>query len=191
MTKRDPRPEPNGITAMVLGLGAIGRLTAQHLAALHVSELHLVDHRVVTRRDGPSAGYFAEDIGRLRIHATAQLCHGLNPDAAVFTHRRLPRRSPHTAAVFVCSDADQTQRLLATDIRTGFVGQAFVDGPEIHVLSGGRSRVHLRRTRSSGAAAMIAAGLLIDQFHRWMAGETPVAHIRLNLAHLRFGVQPS
>ena len=59
----------------IIGLGAVGRQTALLLAALGLPRLQLVDSRVVTRALHAAEGYPFEDVGRPRVHATAQLCH--------------------------------------------------------------------------------------------------------------------
>ena len=65
--------------ATVLGLGGVGRQVAVQLAALGVGRLQLVDRRSVGVRTHAAEGFAAEDVGRPRVHATAQACHQINP----------------------------------------------------------------------------------------------------------------
>ena len=49
------------------------------LAALGIQRLLLVDPRNVPRTRYAADGYLAEDAGRPRVHAVAQVCHQINP----------------------------------------------------------------------------------------------------------------
>jgi len=114
----------NGIAdaaAIVVGLGGVGRQLAMQLAALGVRRLLLVDAGRVSRREAAVECYFAEDVGRPKRHATAELCHRLNPQLDVHTSERFsPRRLTGNDVLFVCEldrAAAQTLRAARRNIR--------------------------------------------------------------------------
>ena len=60
--------------ATVIGVGAIGRQVALQLAAMGVPWLQLVDFDVVETSNLASQAYLEEDLGKLKVEATAALC---------------------------------------------------------------------------------------------------------------------
>lgn len=184
----------------VIGVGAIGRQVALQLAAMGVGALHLVDFdRVEEANLGPQA-YLAEDVGRSKVVATADLVARLNPDLRIdATAERYARSMEVRPVLFCCVDSIQTRRLV-------FEGAAartrlFVDGrmaaEVLRVLSAfdGPSRSRYASTlfdpaqahregctaRSTIYCANVAAGLMVGQFARWLRGIDPELDLGLNL----------
>ena len=65
--------------ATVIGVGAIGRQVAHQLASIGVPSLQLIDPDVVAVENLACQGYFEDDLGRSKVHATAEMCHQINP----------------------------------------------------------------------------------------------------------------
>ena len=78
-------------SATIIGLGSVGRQVAIQLAGLGVRRVQLIDARIVSMATHMREGYALEDVGRQRVHATAQLCHQLNP---ILEAHALSARSP-------------------------------------------------------------------------------------------------
>ena len=64
--------------ATVIGVGAIGRQVALQLTAMGIPWLQLVDFDVVETSNLASQGYLEEDLGKLKVEATAALCRRIN-----------------------------------------------------------------------------------------------------------------
>src|SRR5207248_4690198 len=60
--------------AVVIGVGAVGRQVALQLAAVGVPRLTLYDDDRVGVENLAPQGYWAEDLGRLKVDATARAC---------------------------------------------------------------------------------------------------------------------
>ncbi|MBU0717569.1 MAG: hypothetical protein KJ749_04910 [Planctomycetes bacterium] len=87
--KDRPHAGRSEYTPLVIGLAGVGRQVALQPTALGVEHLQLVDSKLVRRTQRIIAGYFAEDAGRRRQHATAELCHRLQPQLAMHTVARV------------------------------------------------------------------------------------------------------
>jgi hypothetical protein len=210
MTKRHPawsdmRAHLAKITATVVGLGGVGRGVAVQLAALGVTRLQLVDAGAVGLRAQSCEGYAYEDIGRPKVHATAQACHAINPRLEVHA---VQSRSVHGLdpgeAVFCCDlsphgcqlawrAAAQASFLAAVRLANDQIDIIVIAGrkngrrPE---MPGPNSGKHLSRRRAIRwpHVASITAGLLVAEFVRWASGEAVHRQIRLGLRELQLTV---
>ena len=63
----------------VIGVGAIGRQVALQLAAVGARRLQLIDFDRVEATNVTTQGFLADDIGQLKVRATAQLIGRLDP----------------------------------------------------------------------------------------------------------------
>ena len=79
--------------ATVIGVGAIGRQVALQLAAMGVPWLQLTDFDVVETSNLASQGYLEEDLGKLKVEATAALCKRINAGAEIIPVAERFRRS--------------------------------------------------------------------------------------------------
>ena len=70
-----------GVT--VIGVGAIGRQVALQLAAIGVRRLQLVDFDRVDHTNITTQGYLLDDMGQLKVNATAQAIARLDPTIEV------------------------------------------------------------------------------------------------------------
>jgi hypothetical protein len=187
----------------IIGLGGVGRQVAMQFAALGVPWLQLVDARAVTRATHRAEGYAYEDIGRLKVHATAQACHQLHPKLEVHT---LPKRSVQGLdlgdAVFLCPTSATILRSLgpSTGGQSTVVVQCDAEGTFVPVAvatnveslpdvpgpvgqSAGKSTAR-RSPLVPVYAATVAAGLAVAEFVRFAVGHQPPRTIRLDLEKL-------
>ena len=185
----------------VIGVGAIGRQVALQLAAIGVPQLQLIDFDTVEEVNLAPQGYLQDDLGRAKVQATADLCQQIYPMLDVSEINDRFRRSQHEVGnvVFCCVDSIDTRRLIWQSVqeRVQFFCDGRMSGEVIRVLSvaneAGRS--HYPTTLfSSGEAfqgactarstiytANIAAGLMIQQFTRWLRRLPVDSDLQLNL----------
>ena len=196
------KPPPDRLAdcgATVIGLGALGRNVAWQLAALGVPRLQLVDPARVARAQATCEGYFFEDIGRTKAHATAELVHRVNPAIEVSAHvgRFKPGLETHPS-VFCCVRNLRTRKTVwrSVSVSVGFFADGRFTKHTLRVLAVCDARSQARyarmiqrdaaKSRSDGAAgrgaetsrtatstAAIAAGLMVDQFTRFLRGDPP------------------
>ena len=178
------------LSALVVGLHGIGRQVAQQLASLGLQKLTLID-----------AGYFAEDLGRYRRHATGEFCHRFNADLAIETRTRVNSRKldVHTA-VLDCGLKLPAEQVVWRQLRdrVAFYGSVHATARmiQIRVVWDSRSaRRYERWLRRQDAVhrviagprpvplhvAAVAAGLIVLQFERFMAGRKPASDVWLDL----------
>ncbi len=183
--------------ALVIGVGAIGRQVAQQLAAVGVAQIDLIDFDQVAVENLAAQAYWPADLGRAKVHATADLCRSINPEVQVHTHADTFRRSSlkamayfhdrqHRQVVFCCVDSITTRKLIWDVLRERV--SLFIDGrmsaEVIRVLTAGEpARDHYYEStlfddnqayvgactaRSTIYSASIAAGLMVGQFTKWL-----------------------
>ena len=80
--------------ATVVGVGAIGRQVALQLASMGITWLELVDFDLVEPSNLASQGYLEEDLGKLKVEATAQLCRRINGKLVSFPPGRVLALDP-------------------------------------------------------------------------------------------------
>jgi len=173
----------------VVGVGAIGRQVALQLAAIGVPRLQLVDFDSVDHTNVTTQGYWASDIGELKVTATAAAATRLDPAVSVETiaDRFRPRRK-HGTAVFCCVDSIAARAAIWRSAHAGcrFWADGRMLGEVIRILAvaEGEHRAYYPNTlfaaaeaqagsctaRSTIYAASIAAGLMVHQFTRWLRG---------------------
>jgi len=193
------------LPALVVGLRGIGRQVALQLASLGVQTLMLIDAGRVDPAEAATDGYFAEDVGRCRRHATAGLCHQINPAMAIETNTRVSshKLDLHTA-VLVCgleAPAEQAVWRQVCD-RQAFYASVNITAYMIRIRVAWDSSSTRRYERwlhrqdaghrvSAGLrpvplhVAAVAAGLMILQFGRFLAGGKPASDVWLDLSTLR------
>ena len=196
--------------AVVVGVGAIGRQVALQLAAVGVETLDLVDHDVVAVENLAAQAYWPQDLGRPKVHATADACRLVNADLQVHVHATAFRRSsPKSIAafhdrqrrlvLFCCVDSITTRRLVweAVRDRVALMLDGRMSAEVIRVLAVGEPAGdrHYDSTlfaqaqayagsctaRSTIYAASVAAGLMVGQFAKWLRGLPLERDLTLNL----------
>jgi sulfur carrier protein ThiS adenylyltransferase len=201
-----PADKLANVHALVIGVGAIGRQVALQLASIGVSRMTLYDHDFVAVENLAAQGYWPEDLGQPKVHATAKVCQQILPGMDITTmperYRRHGIRLHDTntrQVVFACVDSITTRKMLWESLHSQV--RVFLDGR----MSGEVIRVlacdertdpsHYASTlfpeqeaqsapctsRSTIFTASIAAGLMIAQWVRWLRGVTVVPDQTLNL----------
>lgn len=175
--------------ATVIGVGAIGRQVAWQLAALGVPKIQFIDFDLVEPSNVTTQGYLADDVGRAKVNATADLCQQIEPllDVEEIKDRFRPAMAVGTA-VFCCVDSISTRATIwrAVERRAAFWADGRMLGEVIRVLAatGHQGRKHYASTlfaqseaqagrctsRSTIYAASLAAALLVHQFTRYLRG---------------------
>jgi sulfur carrier protein ThiS adenylyltransferase len=186
--------------ATVIGVGAIGRQAALQLTAIGVPSLQLVDFDLVEVSNLTSQGYLEEDLGKLKVQATAALCMKVNSDLETDAMPERFRRSMEIGnAVFCCVDSIDVRRLIwdAVKDKVTFFCDARMSAEVLRVLTvcDSKSRTHypttLFRTEEAFAGpctakttiycANIAAGLMVAQFTKHLRQLPIEPDLQLNL----------
>ena len=186
--------------ATVIGVGAIGRQVALQLAAIGIPWLQLIDFDVVEESNLASQGYLEDDLGRQKVHATADLCQQVNHRLEVHEVNERFRRSMKIGdTVFCCVDSIDIRRLIweAVKNRTSFFGDGRMSAEVIRILTASDtpSRAHYPTTlftaneahhgactaKTTIYTANIAAGLMLTQFTKHLRGLPVDPDIQFNL----------
>jgi sulfur carrier protein ThiS adenylyltransferase len=175
------------LTATVIGVGAIGRQVALQLAAIGTPRMQLIDFDRVEASNVTSQGYWQGDIGDVKVAATRNAIHAIDPTIVVDTCADRFRPKQSVADVLFCAVDSISARASiwrAVEHRCRFWADGRMLGETIRVLSAAEmaGRQHYATTlfsqaeaqtgqctsRSTIYAASIAAGLMLHQFSRWL-----------------------
>ena len=185
----------------VIGVGAIGRQVALQLAAMGVPRLQLIDYDSVETVNLAPQGYLQDDLDRPKVQATADLCQQINPGLEVVEVHDRYRRSQQEVGntVFCCVDSIETRRLIWQSVKDKI--QFFCDGRmsgeviRVLTIAGEMGREHYPTalfnpgeayrgactSRSTIYTANIAAGLMVQQFTRWLRRLPTDTDLQFNL----------
>jgi hypothetical protein len=188
------------LTATVIGVGAIGRQVAIQLAALGVPRLQLIDFDTVEETNVTTQGFDFEDVGQLKVDATAGAVQRIDPLIEVEDiPDRYRSRIEIGDAVFCCVDSISARSAIwrSASKKCQFWCDGRMLGEVIRVLTAAdiESRKHYPTTlfRQSEAqagrcmahgaiyTACIAAGLMTHQFTRWLREILVDSDLTLNL----------
>ncbi|SFJ51426.1 ThiF family adenylyltransferase [Planctomicrobium piriforme] len=184
----------------VIGVGAVGRQAALQLAAIGVRRLQLIDFDTVEATNVTTQGYLCEDVGALKVDATAAQLWRVDPQLEVqsLADRYRPAQDIG-AVVFCCVDAIGSREAIwrAVSRRSQFWCDGRLRGEVLRVLTAAdpASRGHYPTTlfpqsqaqpgactsRSTIYTAGIAAGYMVHQFTRWLRGLPVTPEVLLNL----------
>ena len=186
--------------ATIIGVGAIGRQVALQLAAMGVPWLQLVDFDVVETSNLASQGYLEEDLGKLKVEATAAQCRRINSGIEIISVTERFRRSLEIGnAVFDCVDKIDARRLIWEAVKnaTSFYADGRMSAEVLRVLTAcdTASRQHYPTTlfhaeeafvgactaKTTIYCANIAAGMMVAQFTKYLRQLPVEADIQLNL----------
>ncbi|MDI6451744.1 ThiF family adenylyltransferase [Anaerobaca lacustris] len=186
--------------ATVIGVGAIGRQVALQLAAMGILWLELVDFDLVETSNLASQGYLEDDLGQLKVDATAMQCRKVNAGIEIVSVPERFRRSMEIGnAVFVCVDTIDIRRLIwqAVGEQVSFFCDGRMSAEVLRVLTAcdAPSRSHYPSTlfrmeeafvgpctaKTTIYCANIAAGMMIAQFTKYLRQLPTEADIHLNL----------
>jgi hypothetical protein len=195
-----PRERLEGLAIGVIGVGAIGRQVALQLASLGARQLTLVDFDEVEEVNVTTQGYLQEDVGKSKVLATAQAISRI--DTGIKVSQICARYRPGLPvgdAVFCCVDSISARGAIWR--AAGRNAQFWVDGRmlgeviRILAVADGVGREYYPTTLFAQAEAMtgactargviftaaIAAGLMTQQFTRWLRGLPTDCDLSLNL----------
>ncbi|TWU37945.1 Molybdopterin-synthase adenylyltransferase [Novipirellula aureliae] len=171
----------------VIGVGAIGRQVALQLASLGVRRLQLIDFDTVESTNVTTQGYLASDVGVSKVLATKLAIERIDSAIEIDMIIDRYRRSQQVGQViFCCVDSITARSAIWRSLRDQVV--LFVDGrmlgEVIRILTADSdSSAEYYATTLFAAAeaqqgactshgtiytASIAAGLMVQQFTRWL-----------------------
>ena len=186
--------------ATVVGVGAIGRQVALQLTAMGIPWLQLIDYDVVEKSNLASQGYLEEDLDKLKVNTTVQLCQRINSSLEIHVVPERFRRSMETGdIIFCCVDSIDVRRIVWDSVKDK--ARYFADGrmsaEVLRVLTACdfESRKHYPSTlfrteeafvgpctaKTTIYCANIAAGLMVAQFTKYLRQLPVDADIQLNL----------
>ena len=186
--------------ASVIGVGAIGRQVALQLAAMGIPWLQLIDPDAVETSNLASQGYLEDDLGKLKVDATADLCQKINSGLEIHVVPERFRRSMEIGNIVLCCVDDiNTRQLIWRAVKDKV--SCFVDGrmsaETLRVLTACdfESRKHYPTTlfhaeeafvgpctaKTTIYCANIAAGLMLAQFAKYLRQLPVDFDIQLNL----------
>jgi len=194
-----PRERLAGLTAAVIGVGAVGRQVALQLAAIGVPRLQLIDFDRVEATNVTTQGYLEGDVGELKIDATRRAVEAI--DRTIRLDAINDRFRPKQAvgeAVFCCVDSISARASIwrAMRHRYRFWVDARILGEVIRILvadghddlrydstlfSQAEAQAGQCTARSTIYAASITAGLMVHQFARWLRGLPVDVDMTMNL----------
>jgi hypothetical protein len=213
-----PSEKLSACHAVVIGVGAVGRQVALQLSAIGVSHLTLIDHDVVGVENLAPQAYWPQDIGHLKVLATAALCRQIHPDGRVEVIAERFRRSMVKSlaaftetqtrpVIFACVDRIATRGLIWQAVKNtaAFVADGRMNAEVIRVLAVAQPAIDSYypttlfapeealigscTARSTVYTASIAAGLMLGQFTKWLRGLPVERDVMLNLLSAELTVQ--
>ena len=171
----------------VIGVGAIGRQVALQLTALGVRKLGLIDFDSVELTNVTTQGYLIADVGSSKIEATTRALREMDPSIHLTLVRdRFRPHLPIGDAVFYCVDSMTARaaiwRSIAHRCRCWIDGRMLSEVMRILVATEVQGCDHYPTTlfhqsdaqvghctaRGTIYTAAIAAGLMVNQFTRWL-----------------------
>lgn len=182
-----PRERILDCKATVIGVGAVGRQVAMQLTAIGVPQLQIIDHDIVEESNIASQGYYQNDIDRFKVHATADICHEINPKLELYTPSERFKRSMKIGnCVFNCVDSIETRKHIwdAVKDKTSFYCDGRMSSETLRVITAydAQSREYYPQTlfsqeqayagpctaKTTIYCANIAAGFMLAQFTKYL-----------------------
>jgi sulfur carrier protein ThiS adenylyltransferase len=202
-----PRERILDCKATVIGVGAIGRQVASQLAAIGLPWIQLFDHDTVEESNIASQGYFEDDSTRFKVHATADICHQINPRLELHTiNERFKRSAAFGNCVFCCVDSITTRRHIwdAVKDKVNFFVDGRMSAEVLRVITAcdEKSRKYYPQTlfaseqaqtgpctaKTTIYCANIAAGFMLAQFTKYLRLLPVDPDIQINLLALELNV---
>jgi sulfur carrier protein ThiS adenylyltransferase len=220
LTDRDVRQRelvpPERLAAchgVVIGVGAIGRQVALHLAALGLPQLTLFDDDHVNVENLAVQGYWPADLHQPKVTATAALCRQIQPALHITARTERFRRStawePGSTGplvVFACVDSMAARRLIWETLheRAALYLDGRMSAEVIRVLAWAppapasayastlfppaEAYTAACTAQATLYSASMAAGLMLAQLTRWLRGVPVDPDVTLNLLAMELTV---
>jgi hypothetical protein len=195
-----PRERIMECRATIIGVGAIGRQVASQLSAIGLPWMQLFDHDIVEDSNIASQGYFEDDLTRFKVHATADICHQINPRLKLHTFKeRFKRSAVFGNCVFCCVDSIVTRRHIwnAVKDKVSFFVDGRMSAEVLRVITAcdEKSRQYYPQTlfaaeqahagpctaKTTIYCANIAAGFMLAQFTKYLRLLSVDPDIQVNL----------
>lgn len=195
-----PMERLNDFTVTVIGCGAIGRQVAIQLASLGVRQIQLMDHDLVELQNLTTQAYLCDDLGRLKVDATAEFLQRIDLTIQIEPIPDRYRPAYQTGeAIFSCVDSISSRAAIWKSVREAcsFWCDGRMLGEVMRVLTAvdENSRNHYATTlfpqteaqigtctsRSTVYTANVTAGLMVHLFTRWLRGLPTDQDLTLNL----------
>ena len=123
-----PQDRLSEVTAMVIGVGAIGRQVALQLAAIGTPRIRLIDFDCVDLSNVTTQGYHASDVGRPKALATAAAMKQIDPAIEIeAVEDRYRAKQSVSGAVFCCVDSISARSAIWRSVSSRC--QFWADGP--------------------------------------------------------------
>jgi len=195
-----PQSKLAELLVTVIGVGAIGRQAALQLAALGARKLQLIDFDYIETTNITTQGYFQSDLGLTKVAATAEAIRQIDPNIALTLVADRYRPALDVGdALFCCVDSITARNAIwrSASRRVTFWSDGRMLGEVLRILTvvddAGRRRYQAtlfpQAEAQSGACtahdtiytAAIAAGLMVQQFTRWLRQLPVDQDLALNL----------
>ncbi len=195
-----PRQRILDCKATVIGVGAIGRQVALQLTAIGLPWIQLLDFDVVEESNIASQGYYEDDMKRFKVHATADICHMINPKLELYAiTERFKRTAKIGNVVFCCVDKITTRQLIWESVKdkVSFFCDGRMSAEVLRVITAydDKSRKYYPQTlftaeqahagtctaKSTIYCANIAAGFMLAQFTKYLRMLPVDSDLQINL----------
>jgi sulfur carrier protein ThiS adenylyltransferase len=198
------------VGATVVGVGAIGRQVALQLAAIGVPDIHLIDFDRVEEVNLAAQGFLEADLGKEKVLAVAEQCGKINGTILIHGHTcrfRRDFREQIGEAVFCCVDDMDARKLIWNTVSKLPQFRFFADGrmsaETLRVLCATDSALTYYPTtlfsqeeafvgsctaKSTIFCANIAAGMMVEQFSKYLRGMPVDSDVFFNLLAMELNV---
>lgn len=195
-----PQDKLDNLLVNVIGVGAIGRQVTLQLASLGVRKLHLVDFDKVEETNVTTQGYHKSDIGLAKVVALSNAVNEIDDTIElILSEDRFRPKLNIGGITFCCVDNMSSRKAIWNSVSKQF--DFWVDGrmlgETIRILSATKQsdiqkysdslfadeEAQQGRCTAQGViyTANIAAGLMLQQFVRWLRGQATDCDLIFNL----------
>jgi sulfur carrier protein ThiS adenylyltransferase len=162
--------------------------------------IQIVDHDTVEESNIASQGYFEDDLTRFKVHATADICHQINPKLELHTvNERFKRSALSGNCVFCCVDKIETRKHIwdAVKDKASFYVDGRMSAEVLRIITAcdEKSRKYYPQTlfaaeqaqagpctaKTTIYCANIAAGFMLAQFTKYLRLLPVDPDIQINL----------
>jgi len=193
-----PEQKLSELRIAVIGTGAIGRQVALQLASMGAKHMVLIDFDTVEEHNLPVQGFKEAQLGKPKVEAVAEDCHALNSQLNLLPINERYKAKTHASladVLFSCVDSIEGRRAIFRSNPQKF----FVDGrmaaEEMRILCvfdpesastylqtlEGPFREAPCTAKSTIYCANVAAGMMIQQFTKWLRGMVLDKDIRFSM----------